>query len=138
MLDHMTFRVSDIAKTQAFYTEALAALGYALLVQTNYGGSNMLGFGRPDANTPGGHKIDTWFVDGPSPYGGHAISTGCHLAWAAPSRTAVDGFYAAAMRNGGRDNGPPGVRAHYHPSYYGAFVMDPDGNNVEAVCHMPG
>ena len=137
MIDHMTFRVSDIAKTQAFYTPALATLGYALIVEANYGGSNMLGYGTPDANTPQGHKIDTWLIDGPSPYGGHSTTTGCHLCWSAPDRAAVDAFYQAAMAHGGRDNGAPALRPHYHAPYYGAFVIDPDGNNIEAVCHAP-
>jgi catechol 2,3-dioxygenase-like lactoylglutathione lyase family enzyme len=136
MLDHMTFRVGNITATKAFYSAALAPLGYALLVEADYDG-HVLGFGRPDANNPTGHKIDTWFVDGPSPYGGHATTTGCHLCWSAPNRAAVDTFYAAAMANGGRDNGAPGLRLHYHENYYGAFVIDPDGNNIEAVCHAP-
>lgn len=135
MIDHMTFRVSDIEKTKSFYSAALAPLGYVLLVEANYGGSNMLGYGTPDAANPRGHKIDSWFVDGPSPYGGHAVSTGCHLCWAAPDRAAVDAFYAAAMAQGGRDNGQPGLRPEYHAGYYGAFVIDPEGNNIEAVCH---
>lgn len=137
MIDHMTFRVSDIQQTKAFYTPTLATLGYTLLVQANYGGSNMLGFGTADASSASGHKIDSWFVDGPSPYGGHPFSTGCHLCWSAPDRAAVDAFYAAAMAHGGRDNGKPGLRPEYHASYYGAFVIDPDGNNIEAVCHTP-
>jgi catechol 2,3-dioxygenase-like lactoylglutathione lyase family enzyme len=136
MIDHMTFRVTDIAKTRAFYTPILAPLGYVLVVDANYG-SNLLGYGTPDANAAHGHKIDTWFIDGPSPYGGHPFTTGCHLCWSAPSRAAVDTFYQAAMSNGGKDNGGPGLRPTYHPHYYGAFVIDPDGNNVEAVCHTP-
>ncbi|MDH4450374.1 MAG: VOC family protein [Rhodoferax sp.] len=136
MLDHMTFRVSDIAASKVFYTAALAPLGYTLLVEANYG-SNLLGYGTLDANNPSGHKIDTWFIDGASPYGGHATTTGCHLCWSAPSRDAVDAFYAAALAHGGRDNGAPGLRPHYHPHYYGAFVIDLDGNNIEAVCHAP-
>jgi catechol 2,3-dioxygenase-like lactoylglutathione lyase family enzyme len=80
-------------------------------------------------------KIDTWLVDGPPPRAGHGVTTSCHLAWLAPTRAAVDAFHAAALAAGGSDNGPPGLRPHYHPDYYGAFVIDPDGNNVEAVCH---
>jgi catechol 2,3-dioxygenase-like lactoylglutathione lyase family enzyme len=133
----MTFRVSDIQKTKAFYTPVLATLGYALLVQAHYGGSNMLGFGTPDPGSARGHKIDSWFVDGPSPYGGHPVSTGCHLCWSAPDRAAVNAFYHAAIAQGGRDNGKPGLRPEYHAHYYGAFVIDPDGNNIEAVCHAP-
>ncbi len=137
MLDHMTFRVSDIARTQLFYTAVLAPLGYTLAYEGERSGSHMLGYGFADARVPGGTKIDTWFIDGPSPYGGHSITTGCHLCWSAANRAAVDAFYQAAIAQGGKDNGPPGVRAHYHPHYYGAFVIDPDGNNIEAVCHLP-
>ena len=135
MLDHMTFRVADIDTTRAFYDAALAPLGYALTYAGEHGGSHMLGYGFADASAPRGVRIDTWFMDGPSPYAGHPVTTGCHLCWRAPNRAAVDAFYAAAMRHGAKDNGAPGLRPHYHPNYYGAFVIDPDGNNVEAVCH---
>jgi catechol 2,3-dioxygenase-like lactoylglutathione lyase family enzyme len=138
MIDHMTFRVSDIEKTKAFYTDVLATLGYSLHVDANHGGSNMLGYGTPDPSEPKGYKLDTWFVDGPSPYGGHPGTTGCHLCWTAPSRAAVDSFHQMALSKGGRDNGAPGLRPAYHASYYGAFVIDLEGNNIEAVCHKPG
>jgi catechol 2,3-dioxygenase-like lactoylglutathione lyase family enzyme len=137
VIDHMTFRVSDIARTKAFYTPVLATLGYALAVDTQHGDVSILGYGTPDASGPHGYKIDSWFIDGPSPYGGHPVTTGCHLCWSAPGHAAVDAFHRAALANGGRDNGAPGLRPHYHPDYYGAFVIDPDGNNVEAVCHTP-
>ncbi|MBX3635033.1 MAG: VOC family protein [Rubrivivax sp.] len=127
MIDHMTFRASDIARTQAFYSAALAPLGYALVYDATHDGHRVLGYGRDG-------RIDTWFVDGPSD-GSGGPTTGCHLAWRAPGRAAVDAFHAAAVAAGGRDNGAPGLRPHYHPDYYGAFVIDPDGNNVEAVCH---
>jgi len=87
----------------------------------------VIGFGHP---VDGRMKIDTWLVDNAKP-----LTTGCHLAWLAPDRAAVDAFHRAALAAGGRDNGGPGERAHYHPGYYGAFVIDPDGNNVEAVRH---
>ena len=77
-----------------------------------------------------GGRFDTWFVEAPAGPSGPT-----HLAWRASTRAAVDAFYQAAIASGGRDNGPPGLRPHYHPNYYGAFVLDPDGNNVEAVCH---
>ena len=134
MLDHMTFRVTDIARTKAFYTAALAPLGYNLCFEGNYG-SNMLGFAYPDPAEPDGKKADVWFIDGPSPYGGPAATTGCHLAWRAATRDQVDAFYRAAMEVGGKDNGAPGLRPHYHPGYYAAFVLDPDGCNLEAVHH---
>jgi catechol 2,3-dioxygenase-like lactoylglutathione lyase family enzyme len=137
MLDHMTFRVSNITRTQAFYTAALAPLGYKLAYEGEYAGSRFIGYGMPDASASEGVKIDTWFMDGPSPYGGHPVTTGCHLCWRAHSRAQVDGFYQAAIAQGGKDNGTPGLRPHYHPHYYGAFVIDLDGNNIEAVCNTP-
>ncbi len=137
MLDHMTFRVTDIARAKLFYSAALAPLGYAVCFEGNYG-SNILGFAFPDPAEPDGKRADTWFIDGPSPYAGPPASCGCHLAWRAASRAQVDAFYEAAITAGGKDNGPPGLRPHYHPNYYGAFVIDPEGNNIEAVCHLPG
>ena len=85
-----------------------------------------------------GKKADVWFIDGPSPYGGPPATTVCHLAWKAQTRAQVDAFYAAAIAAGGKDNGAPGLRPEYHAHYYGAFVIDPEGNNIEAVCHLPG
>jgi catechol 2,3-dioxygenase-like lactoylglutathione lyase family enzyme len=137
MIDHMTFRVSNIARSKAFYAAALAPLGYSLTFEGEFDGSRIVGYGYADERMPEGKKIDTWLVDGPSPHGRHAITTGCHLCWHAPSRAAVDAFYKAAITQGGKDNGAPGLRPHYHEQYYGAFVIDPDGNNIEAVCHMP-
>ena len=137
MLDHMTFRVADINLTKAFYGAALAPLGYTLAFEGQHSGSNILGYGFADSLAPGGVRIDTWFIDGPSPHAGHPVSTGCHLCWRAPDRAAVDAFYHAAIAQGGRDNGGPGLRPQYHADYYGAFVIDPDGNNLEAVCHLP-
>ncbi len=125
MLDHMTFRVRDLAATRRFYEKALAPLGYKLGHEAEHDGVRMLGFVHEG-------KFDTWFVEAPENPSGPT-----HLAWHAVSRDAVDAFYAAAIANGGRDNGPPGLRPHYHAHYYGAFVLDPDGNNVEAVCHEP-
>lgn len=125
MIDHMTFRVADIVATRGFYVAALAPLGYRLAFEGAYDGINMLGFGKDG-------KIDTWFIDNTRP-----ISGPTHIAWAAASRADVDAFYAAAINAGGKDNGPPGIREHYHPNYYGAFVIDPNGHNVEAVCHQP-
>jgi catechol 2,3-dioxygenase-like lactoylglutathione lyase family enzyme len=124
MLDHMTLRVADIERTRTFYAAALAPLGYRLAFDQVHDGVRILGFGA-------GGKIDTWFVDAAP------ASGGCHLAWQAPDRAAVDAFHAAALAAGGRDHGAPGLRPHYHADYYGAFVIDPDGNNVEAVCHRP-
>jgi catechol 2,3-dioxygenase-like lactoylglutathione lyase family enzyme len=128
MIDHMTFRVADLARTRAFYGPTLATLGYVEGYHGSHDGQTMLGY---QCNG----RFDTWFIAGPSPWGGAAATTGAHLCWRAKSRAEVDAFHAAAMAAGGRDNGAPGLRVHYHPHYYGAFVIDPDGNNVEAVCH---
>lgn len=136
MLDHMTFRVTDIAKAKAFYSAVLTPLGYTVAFEGNYG-ANIVGFACPDASAPDGKRIDSWLIDGDSSYGGPAISSGCHLAWRAENRAQVDAFYKAAIAAGGKDNGAPGLRPHYHPNYYGAFVIDLEGNNIEAVCHLP-
>jgi catechol 2,3-dioxygenase-like lactoylglutathione lyase family enzyme len=128
MIDHITLRVRDLAATRAFYRAALAPLGYRIGYDAVHDGVGVLGFAF-DAQG-GGAKIDTWFVDHTEP-----VSGPTHLCWHAASRAAVDAFHAAAIAAGGADNGAPGLRAHYHPDYYGAFVLDPDGNNVEAACH---
>jgi catechol 2,3-dioxygenase-like lactoylglutathione lyase family enzyme len=126
MIDHITFGVTDFACSTAFYDSAFAPLGLKRLFDLpleHSGGVNSTGYGdsRP------------WFWLAESdPTRGKL-----HIAIEAASRAAVDAFYAAAMAAGGRDNGPPGVRPHYHPNYYGAFVLDPDGHNIEAVCRAP-
>src|ERR1700722_17056662 len=123
MLDHVTIGTSNLARAIEFYDRALKPLG-----------------------------IERLFADGqtPSGYGGggrgffwvgirDAVMAGTHVAFAAPDRATVDAFHAAALAAGGRDNGAPGLRSHYDPDYYGAFVLDPDGHNVEAVCRRsPG
>jgi catechol 2,3-dioxygenase-like lactoylglutathione lyase family enzyme len=120
MIDHFTVKVSDYKRSREFYVRALAPLGYQAVMEFEGGG----GFGVKG-------KPDLWLSqDAPNVRPGH-------FAFAAPDRKAVDAFYAAAMGTGGKDNGPPGLRKQYHPSYYGAFVLDPDGHNVEAVCHRP-
>ncbi|HKE48467.1 MAG TPA: VOC family protein [Rhodanobacteraceae bacterium] len=127
MLDHIGFAVSDFARSRAFYLKALAPLGYAPVMDVTReqtGGYEGTGFGT-------GGKPSFWIGNG------EKTSGPSHVAFKAPTREAVDRFHAAAIAAGGRDNGPPGIRAHYHPDYYGAFVFDPDGNNVEAVCHVP-
>ena len=134
MLDHMTLRVSDYARSKAFYAAALAPLSYTLMVDFEHEGAKIAGFGwtRPD----GSQKVDWWIVQPPAG-AGHAVSGPTHLALLAKDRGVVDAFHQAGLKAGGRDNGGPGVRPHYHADYYGAFVLDPDGNNVEAVCHTP-
>ncbi len=127
MLDHVGISVHDVARSRAFYLAALAPLGYGILMEVSPpGGHQYIGFG-----VVGSGKPDFWIGDAP-------VATGhLHLAFAATDRAAVDAFYAAAIAAGARDNGAPGLRPHYHPDYYGAFVFDPDGLNVEAVCHLP-
>lgn len=124
MIDHMTFRVTDIERSKAFYAACLAPLGYVAAYDAVHDGVRVVGF-QCDS------KMDTWFISAPD------ATTRCHLAWLAKDRASVDAFHAAAMAAGAVDNGAPGLRPHYHPDYYGAFVIDPEGNNVEAVCHAP-
>ena len=126
MIDHIGFPVSDYARSKAFYEKALAPLGYSVIMEfaETTSGSPAVGFGRDG-------KPDFWI-------GGEGGLQGTlHVAIAADNRATVDAFYRAALVAGGKDNGAPGLRPHYHPNYYGAFVFDPDGNNVEAVCHAP-
>jgi catechol 2,3-dioxygenase-like lactoylglutathione lyase family enzyme len=118
MIDHTGISVSNFAKSKAFYAAALAPLGYAMLMELD----QAAGFGVAP-------KPDFWI--GESTPNVPPI----HVAFRAASRAQVDAFYKAAMTAGGRDNGAPGLREHYHPNYYGAFVLDPDGHNIEAVCH---
>jgi len=120
VIDHVSLKVGDYARSKAFYVEALGPLGYELLMEFD---GNVAGFGIKG-------KPDFWISSG-------ASSGATHVAFAAPDRGMVDGFHAAALAAGGKDNGQPGLRPHYHEHYYGAFVHDPDGNNVEAVCHTP-
>jgi catechol 2,3-dioxygenase-like lactoylglutathione lyase family enzyme len=120
MLDHVSLKVSDFARSRAFYDAALKPLAMSLVMGD---GQYFGGYGAAD-------KPVFWIGAG-----GGAGSA--HVAFTAKDRATVDAFHAAAVAAGGRDNGAPGVRAHYHPNYYGAFVFDPDGNNIEAVCHAP-
>jgi len=125
MLDHIGFAVSDFDRSKAFYREALAPLSIGLIMEVTAeqsGGGAHAGFGI--AGKP------FFWIDS-----GGAVRSGTHVAFAAEHRADVDAFYAAALKAGGGDNGSPGLRPHYHPHYYGAFVLDPDGNNIEAVCH---
>ncbi len=120
IIDHMGFVVSDYECSKRFYTQCLAPLGIALVKEVE----GWAGFGRDD-------KPEFWFGAG-----GDAHKP-MHIAFAAESRDQVERFHRAALAAGGQDNGPPGIRAIYHPDYYGAFVFDPDGHNIEAVCHKP-
>jgi catechol 2,3-dioxygenase-like lactoylglutathione lyase family enzyme len=128
MLDHVGFIVADLARSKAFYRAALAPLGYGLMMEVTAeesGEDAYLGFGS-------GWKPSFWIGTGATPLTGRL-----HVALVAKDRAAVDAFHRAAIAAGGTDNGGPGVRPHYHANYYGAFVLDPDGHNIEAVCHHP-
>ncbi len=129
MIDHMGIGVSDFDKSKAFYDAALAPLGIAVVMSVSAAETgNFAHAGYGEAGKP-----DFW-IGGGRPAG---EKTHCHVAFVAKDRAMVRAFYAAAMAAGGVDNGGPGLRPHYHPNYYGAFVFDPDGNNIEAVCHLP-
>ena len=127
MIDHIGFSVSDYPRAKAFYEKALAPLGYVLImeVQQDVNDAPAAGFGA-------GGKPDFWIG------GEGGLNKPMHIAITAKDRAAVDAFYQAALAAGAKDNGPPGLRPHYHANYYGAFVLDPDGHNIEAVCHAPG
>jgi catechol 2,3-dioxygenase-like lactoylglutathione lyase family enzyme len=120
MLDHVGIEVSDLHRSKAFYSAALAPLGYSLAYEFEGGA----GFGSAEG------VPDFWLHAGDP-------KTGTHVAFQTKERGAVHAFHEAGLAAGGRDNGPPGPRPHYGPTYYAAFVHDPDGHNVEAVCHEP-
>ncbi len=119
MIDHISLKVRSYSKSKTFYDKALAPLGYRPEAADDKGKS--AGFGVEGA-------IDLWIAEGEP-------MTRVHLAFRAPSRAAVKKFHAAALASGGKDNGPAGLRADYSPTYFAAFILDPDGNNIEAVCH---
>ena len=126
MIDHTGLSVSNFEDAKSFYDAALAPLGASMLmtVPTEFtGGVQVGGYGR--------ERPVFWLHEG------EKQAPPVHMAFTATSRAEVDAFYAAAIAAGGTDNGGPGLRPHYHPNYYGAFVRDPDGNNIEAVCHRP-
>lgn len=127
MIDHTGIVVSDFEKSKHFYTSALSAISYKLILEfpaSVTGHTDVAGFGEPP-------KPDFWISRG-SPN-----QPPIHVAFRVSTRELVDAFYKAAIAAGGIDNGAPGLRPHYHPNYYGAFVLDPDGHNIEAVCHEP-
>jgi catechol 2,3-dioxygenase-like lactoylglutathione lyase family enzyme len=127
MIAHVGILVSDIEKSKRFYTEALKPIGYQMLREygvTSTRPAASAGFGQPP-------RADLWI------YQGIASKTGVHIAFQVNKRSLVDAFYHAAIAAGGKDNGKPGIRPQYNPNYYGAFVLDPDGNNIEAVCREP-
>ena len=120
MIDHTGVTVSNVGRSKTFYAAALAPLGYSVLMEFE----QFAGFGVAP-------KPDFWIGQGTPNV------PAMHVAFRAETRVQVDNFYKAAMAAGGSDNGAPGLRAHYHANYYGAFVLDPDGHNIEAVCHTP-
>ncbi|MGO4328779.1 VOC family protein [Cupriavidus sp. M-11] len=125
MIDHTGVGVSDFARSRAYYTAALAPIGMVKVMElpaSVTGHADVAGFGPPE-------KPEFWI------HGGTPNQPPLHLAFRVQTRAQVDAYYQAALAAGGRDNGAPGLRPHYHPNYYGAFVLDPDGHNIEAVCH---
>ena len=127
MIDHIGFPVSDYVRAKAFYTQALAPLGYSLIMEV----TQQERPGESAAGCGANGKPDFWIG------GEGGLNKPVHIAITAKDRATVDAFYQAAIAAGAKDNGPPGLRGHYHPNYYGAFVRDPDGHNIEAVCHAP-
>lgn len=122
MIDHLGFGVSDYERAKEFFLAALAPLGIGAVMEVD--GGVGIGIGKD-------HKPFLWLApDAPPP-------APLHLAFTAANRREVDAFHAAAIAAGGKDNGPPGLRPQYHANYYGAFVIGPDGHNIEAVCHKP-
>lgn len=119
MIDHIAILVSDYKRSKEFYTKTLAPLGIELVMEVE----GATGFGT-------GGKPEFWVAE-------RKLQVPMHVAFRAGNRKQVRKFYEAAIAAGGKDTGPPGIREHYHPSYYGAFVLDPDGYNIEAVCHEP-
>ena len=127
MLDHISVKVSNFDRSKRFYSTALVPLGYAVVMEVSAketGGFDAAGFGVPP-------KPEFWIG------GGTPNVPPVHVAFHAESRDGVDAFYKAAIGAGAKDNGAPGLRLDYHANYYAAFVLDPDGHNIEAVCHAP-
>jgi catechol 2,3-dioxygenase-like lactoylglutathione lyase family enzyme len=127
MIDHTGINISNFENSKEFYTKALAPLGYQLLKEFDAsvtGFISLAGFGID-------READFWITQG------EVNTPRIHIAFCAENREMVQAFYTAALAAGGRDNGAPGLRPNYHPDYYGAFVLDPDGHNIEAVCHIP-
>ncbi len=127
IIDHIGFGVSDYERAKTFYAKALAPLGITLVMEVTdeqtEDGQRACGFGRSG-------KPEFWISAG-------KVSPHMHVAFTAQNRAEVEAFYKAALEAGAKDNGAPGLRPHYHANYYGAFVIDPEGHNIEAVCHMP-
>lgn len=129
LLDHIGIAVDDYARSKAFYKAALTPLDIDLLAE--YGG--WAGFGPAGTAAAELQKKPSFWIHQTA-----GAKAPVHVAFAAERREAVQAFWVAALKAGGRDNGGPGIRAQYHPDYFGAFILDPDGHNIEAVCHAPG
>lgn len=128
MLDHIGLNSGDLPRSRAFFLQALAPLQIGVVMEVSAaqtGAHDHVGFGN--------HGKPFFWLGSAAP-----LSQGVHVAFVCAGRAQVDAFHAAALAAGGRDNGAPGLRPWYHPDYYAAFVIDPDGNNIEAVCHLPG
>ena len=128
MLDHIGLKVADFERAKAFYARVLAPLGYGLVMEVT---PEMTGGGAAHAGFGLERRPQFWITSGVAP--GGAV----HVCFEANTRAQVDAFHRAALGAGASDNGKPGLRPHYHPNYYGAFAIDLDGNNIEAVCHTP-
>ncbi len=128
MIDHVGVSVANVKRSKAFYDAALAPIGIRMIMEVpgsvTESGGTACGYGKDG-------KPFFWFGDK------EKVGAGFHIAFAVDRRKLVDAFYKAALAAGGKDNGAPGLRPHYHAHYYGAFVHDPDGHNVEVVCHLP-
>lgn len=123
IIDHVSLKVTDFDRARAFYVAALGTLGIGLVSEFTVGLERHAGFGK--------ERPSFWIGSGKQ------VRGEAHVAFIARSRSEVQAFHSVALTMGGRDNGAPGLRAHYHPNYFGAFVFDPDGHNIEAVYHGP-
>ena len=128
MLDHLSIEVADLARSRAFYDAALAPLGYA----RRFDLADASGYGMPLTKPLKEQALPFWISQGSG-----AVAANGHVCFAAPSRAAVEAFHRVALAAGARDNGRPGLRPQYHRNYFAAFVLDPDGNRLEAVRHEP-
>ena len=133
MIDHLSLAVTDLPRSQGFYDAVLAALGHRRVMDMEGDGYAAAGYGASE------HPPTFWIGVGlgPEPVAAPRPPVGQHIAFAAPDRAAVDAFHRAALEAGGGDNGAPGLRPEYHPNYYAAFIIDPDGYHIEAVSHIP-
>lgn len=128
LIDHVEIRVSDLPASRHLYSAALGELGFVVLSEGTFEGDDYVLFGRGKHDDFGLHSVGT------TP-GRDRVTTGAHIAFPAPDEDSVERWYAAALEHGAIDNGPPGLRPEYSGRYYAAFVLDLDGNNIEAVFH---